>query len=230
MAKPASYWAKKELKAIDAELETFTQYGFSPELQPIVDILVKASKDMKEVYYKYLQEERGTGPVESRFKCSMSKKKESLSKVAESIDGAVFTLKSCNVEVHEDSYEDGEGAFVNAWDLKKYDGMRFNSLQEVIDLIANRGIYNKDYTKPENWMAFEYDDKDGTLRLDTDVLVDVDNHPADDSDIERWKKGEVELYNAHYYVYVRCEYTAVVPKDAIERETKDLGFDTSYLE
>lgn len=230
MAKPASYWAKKELKAIDAELETFTQYGFSPELQPIVDILVKASKDMKEVYYKYLQEERGTGPVESRFKCSMSKKKESLSKVAESIDGAVFTLKSCNVEVHEDSYEDGEGAFVNAWDLKEYDGMRFNSLQEVIDLIANRGIYNKDYTKPENWMAFEYDDKDGTLRLDTDVLVDVDNHPADDSDIERWKKGEVELYNAHYYVYVRCEYTAVVPKDAIERETKDLGFDTSYLE
>lgn len=230
MAKPASYWAKKELKAIDAELETFTQYGFSPELQPIVDILVKASKDMKEVYYKYLQEERGTGPVESRFKCSMSKKKESLSKVAESIDGAVFTLKSCNVEVHEDSYEDGEGAFVNAWDLKEYDGMRFNSLQEVIDLIANRGIYNKDYTKPENWMAFEYDDKDGTLRLDTDVLVDVDSHPADDSDIERWKKGEVELYNAHYYVYVRCEYTAVVPKDAIERETKDLGFDTSYLE
>lgn len=230
MAKPASYWAKKELKAIDAELETFTQYGFSPELQPIVDILVKASKDMKEVYYKYLQEERGTGPVESRFKCSMSKKKESLSKVAESIDGAVFTLKSCNVEVHEDSYEDGEGAFVNAWDLKEYDGMRFNSLQEVIDLIANRGIYNKDYTKPENWMAFEYDDKDGTLRLDTDVLVDVDNHPADDNDIERWKKGEVELYNAHYYVYVRCEYTAVVPKDAIERETKELGYDTSYLE
>lgn len=230
MAKPASYWAKKELKAIDAELETFTQYGFSPELQPIVDILVKASKDMKEVYYKYLQEERGTGPVESRFKCSMSKKKESLSKVAESIDGASFTLKSCNVEVHEDSYEDGEGAFVNSWDLNEYAGMRFNSLQEVIDLIANRGIYNKDYTKPENWMAFEYDDKDGTLRLDTDVLVDADTHPADDSDIEKWKKGEVELYNAHYYVYVRCEYTAVVPKDAIERETKDLGFDTSYLE
>lgn len=230
MAKPASYWAKKEMKAIDAELETFTQYGFSPELQPIVDILVKASKDMKEVYYKYLQEERGTGPVESRFKCSMSKKKESLSKVAESIDGAVFTLKSCNVEVHEDSYEDGEGAFVNSWDLNEYAGMRFNSLQEVIDLIANRGIYNKDYTKPENWMAFEYDDKDGTLRLDTDVLVDVNTHPADDSDIEKWKKGEVELYNAHYYVYVRCEYTAVVPKDAIERETEELGYDTSYLE
>lgn len=230
MAKPASYWAKKEMKAIDAELETFTQYGFSPELQPIVDILVKASKDMKEVYYKYLQEERGTGPVESRFKCSMSKKKESLSKVAESIDGAVFTLKSCNVEVHEDSYEDGEGAFVNAWDLNEYAGMRFNSLQEVIDLIANRGIYSKDYTKPENWMAFEYDDKDGTLRLDTDVLVDAETHPADDNDIEKWKKGEVELYNAHYYVYVRCEYTAVVPKDAIERETKELGYDTSYLE
>lgn len=164
------------------------------------------------------------------FKCSMSKKKESLSKVAESIDGAVFTLKSCNVEVHEDSYEDGEGAFVNSWDLNEYAGMRFNSLQEVIDLIANRGIYNKDYTKPENWMAFEYDDKDGTLRLDTDVLVDVNTHPADDSDIEKWKKGEVELYNAHYYVYVRCEYTAVVPKDAIERETKELGYDTSYLE
>lgn len=230
MAKPASYWAKKEMKAIDAELETFTQYGFSPELQPIVDILVKASKDMKEVYYKYLQEERGTGPVESRFKCSMSKKKESLSKVAESIDGASFTLKSCNVEVHEDSYEDGEGAFVNAWDLNVYAGMRFNSLQEVIELIANRGIYSKDYIKPENWMAFEYDDKEGTLRLDTDVLVDAESNPADDSDIERWKKGEVKLYNAHYFVYVRCEYTAVVPKDAIERETKELGFDTSYLE
>lgn len=165
------------------------------------------------------------------FKCSMSKKKESLSKVAESIDGAVFTLKSCNVEVHEDSYEDGEGAFVNAWDdLKEYAGVQYRSLQKVIELIANRSIYNKDYTKPENWLAFEYDDKDGTLRLDTDVLVDVENRPADDSDIERWKKGEVELYNAHYSVYVRCEYTAVVPKDAIERETKDLGFDTSYLE
>lgn len=164
------------------------------------------------------------------FKCSMSKKKESLSKVAESIDGAVFTLESCNVEVYEDSYEDGEGAFVNARDLKEYDGTRFNSLQEVISLIAKRDIYNDDYIKPENWMAFEYDDKNGTLRLDTDVLVDVDNYPADDSDIEQWKRGELKLYNAHYNVYVRCEYTAVVPKDAIERETKDLGFDTSYLE
>ena len=164
------------------------------------------------------------------FKCSMSKKKESLSKVAESIDGAVFTLKSCSVDVHEDSYEDGEGAFVNSWDLNEYAGLRFNSLQEVIDLIANRGIYSKDYTKPENWLAFEYDAKEGTLRLDTDVLVDADIHTADDNDIERWKKGELKLYNAHYFVYVRCDYTAVVPKDAIERETKDLGFDTSYLE
>lgn len=164
------------------------------------------------------------------FKCSMGKKKESLNKVAESIDGAVFTFKSCEVEVHEDSYEDGEGAFVNAWDLKEYDGLRFNSLQEVITFIADKGIYSKDYTKPENWMAFEYRDEDGILRLDTDVLVDRENYPADDNDIERWKKGELKLYNAHYNVYVRCEYTAVVPKDAIERETEDLGFDTSYLE
>lgn len=230
MAKPVSYYAKRELKTLENQLDKFTQYGYGKEYQPIVDVLVKASKDMKEVYLNAVAAERGTGPVESRFKCSMGKKKESLAKVAESIDGAVFTFKSCEVEVYEDDYEGGEGAFVNAWDLKEYDGLRFNSLQEVITFIANKGIYSKDYTKPENWSAFEYNDKDGVLRLDTDVLVDRENYPADDSDIERWKKGEVKLYNAHYNVYVLCEYTAVVPKDAIERETQDLGFDTSYLE
>lgn len=170
-------------------------------------------------------------PTEScKRVCSMQKKKESLSKVAESIDGAVFTLKSCKVGVYDVDDENDEDVFVNAWDLKEYDGMRFNSLQEVINLIANRGIHKETYTKPENWMAFGYSDKDGTLRLDTEVLVGMDDHPADDSTIERWKKGEVHLYTARYHVFVRCEYTAVVPKDAIKRETAYLGFDTTYFE
>lgn len=139
----------------------------------------------------------------------------------------VFTLKSCNVEVHEDNYEHGEGNFVNSWNLKEYNGLRFKSLQAIINLVASEGIYNEDYTKPENWMLCGYDE-DGIIRLDTDVLVNQDNYPADDNEIESWKKGEVKLYNAHYFVYVRCEYIKVVPKKDIVREAKDMGIDTDY--
>lgn len=165
-----------------------------------------------------------------KHECSMQKKKESLSKVTESIDGVTYTITGVYVEVHEDSYTDGEGKYVDAYNRADLVGARYDSLEKLVRSLADKAIYDDDYRKPENWMAFEYDATTGTLRLDTDVLVDVDNDTATPAEIELWKKGEKTLYNAHYNVYVRCEYTAVVPKDAIERETEDLGFDTSYLE
>ena len=80
MAKPVSYYAKKELKTLENQLDESTQYGYGKVYQPIVNVLVNATKQMKEVYLNAVASERGTGPTESKHACSMQKKKESFAK------------------------------------------------------------------------------------------------------------------------------------------------------
>jgi len=62
---------------------------------------------------------------------------------------------------------------------------------------------------PENWTDFGKDCGEEYGRFDGDVLVDVDNAEAAPWEVEKWKKGEMRLWDCH--VVVRLEIRSVRP-------------------
>ena len=159
------------------------------------------------------------------FKCSMSKKKESLSKVTENIKSAEFTIVGGFVDVNEDDYEDGEGKHYKTYSLKdiSMQGNSYKSISELLSDIAEHGIYEDRYANPDNWLASEY--QNGVLRIETDVTTDENDFPASDDEIERWKQGEKILYSAHWAIKIRCIYTDVIPMDILSDELKGMDVD-----
>ena len=97
-----------------------------------------------------------------------------------------------SVSVYEDDFEKGEGANVNNWNKKE--NITFDSAEDLLKYLTTKVIY-KDLAKAD-FTAFE----DG--RITTSVTVDVNNYPASDSEIEKWKKGEMALYSAHFDFYI----------------------------
>lgn len=92
------------------------------------------------------------------------------------------------VEVYEDSYEEGEGAYVNSWDIDALKGMTFDTAEDLVKAIAkNSWVFSEDLA--------DYVYIDG--RIDTDATVDVNNETPSDADFVAWRKGELMLYNAH---------------------------------
>ena len=93
--------------------------------------------------------------------------------------------------VYEDSYENGEGQFVNCWDqsltVKAY------TLDE-----AMKAYYENDLNW--NW-------EPNSVFVDEDALmdarlVDEDNCIATEKQTERWKRGELKLFNQHVTIKV----------------------------
>jgi hypothetical protein len=102
-------------------------------------------------------------------------------------------LENWFARVHEDDYENGEGDQVNSFadDVNK----TFKTAKQLFDYINDKIIY-KDIDAA-NYFAIE----DG--RITTSLLVDSENIPASESQIEIWKKGELKLYTANYDFYIR---------------------------
>lgn len=99
-----------------------------------------------------------------------------------------YLLKSVDVEIHEDDYEQGELGHVNSW--SENIGKQFKTKQELIAYISKNYVYGA--TESD----FEYEPDNDTLY--TDSLVDEDNSQATDSQKAQWKQGKLKLYNAHY--------------------------------
>lgn len=100
-----------------------------------------------------------------------------------------FFIKGYDVTVAEDTYEGGEGKVVNEYynDVNK----TFDSAEEMFKYINDNIIYSE-----EKFTLFEG-------RLETDLLVDKDQSPASESEIEEWEKGEKELFSARYSFFVK---------------------------
>lgn len=94
------------------------------------------------------------------------------------------------VDVYEDNYDEGEGNQVNHWGKDDVNESIGNP-EELFNFISNHIIY-KDVT------AKDFSVLDG--RLETSILVDDDNSPASDNDIELWKQGKKTLYSANYNI------------------------------
>lgn len=98
-----------------------------------------------------------------------------------------------NVEVDEDSYEEGELDYVNSWSIDSLKGKTFDNVDELVQAI-NRAewVFSADKS--------DYVYIDG--RIDTDAAVNVDNVEPSKDEYEAWKRGELMLYNAHLMVGV----------------------------
>lgn len=82
-------------------------------------------------------------------KCSMQKKIESLRKKSEMVgddEKLTFSFDGVNVMVHEWS-EEGEGRYVQEYTMDVRGS--FNDLTGVINLIADKAIYDDAYKNPD---------------------------------------------------------------------------------
>lgn len=112
------------------------------------------------------------------------------------------------VEVILDDYEKGALDYVNGWDFslgKPY----FNSVQELLDELNRCSGLN--VTEVYFW--------DGTIRFS--VMVDNDNTPPSDSQVEAWKRGEEKLYIADGLMC--AEYIPAAPSEMTDAQARAFG-------
>lgn len=120
----------------------------------------------------------------------------------EAFDGGYEILASTGwVTMHEDSYENGEGKFVNEWDIDIRG--TYSSMQDFIKAVQK---YEDVPSDPDNWGIF-----DG--RLITNFLADSDSISANDREIEAWKRGEETLYLVDVNIPVKLITTRELTDD-----------------
>jgi len=123
-------------------------------------------------------------------------------------EGEKLRVLSVDVTVHEDDHEEGEGKQVNWWALPEYKGEVLNGdgvlwfLEHQLSLSGNK----EDYIVMDN-----------TIRYDE--LIDADIISASESEIERWKKGELKLYNAHYCIRFDAVTERPITEEDLSAET-----------
>lgn len=122
----------------------------------------------------------------------------------------ILVTKKGVVECCEDSYEEGEGEYVNEWDFDVRG--EYDSAEDLIKAIV-KATYLFDFKVDEFvFMA-------GAIQ--TSDLVDEESIKADKHDIELWKKGEKTLYSANMYLSLEC----VSDKhEMTEDEAEEFGF------
>ena len=143
----------------------------------------------------------------------------------------VYRIVSLSTDVHEDDYKEGELDYVNSWSgsdvLRSTMYREFESIADILKLLNSKYLYiYKGADDIKNWAIFDDPDLKDEIRFDCDTMVDVDNNVADESDLEKWKKGKKKLYNAHSVLYVKAEYIEYAPTDELTEEAKKLGLET----
>lgn len=117
--------------------------------------------------------------------------------------------KPGSIEVYEDNYNEGEVDLVNGWTFDVQG--EYDSAEELIERIQNAtGMFYDN--NPEDFFIDDFG------RLLTNEFVDFDNAKASQYEIERWKRGEIKLYNAEMYleVYVVSDIRKIEYSDADE--------------
>lgn len=120
-----------------------------------------------------------------------------------------FKVISATVNVNEDDYEYGEGAHYTEYSLDIVD-QEFDNLFDLLEKL-NKDLYSID--KP---IVFGGESKNGILDLQGALTVNENCVPADDVEIEQWKKGEKQLYSSLVVVKIRCCELTPIREDVIK--------------
>lgn len=100
-----------------------------------------------------------------------------------------------DVEVREDDYNEGEGPILNSWDFTQ--SLTANSLEEALHKFYDDWLYCPGLDFED---AYSYDE--GSKFIYFARTEDKNGCYASESEIERWKKGEIKLYSAIYAVQI----------------------------
>lgn len=204
----------------DADTEEFSQWGIDWFFKAFGTFGLKYNfrEAVTDIVYNDMAED---GVLDE------SKKKEATGDSPQKI----YRIKSLSTDVYEDDWEDGEGEHVNSWSGSDVLGRKmykeFSSLGDILKMLNDEYLYIwKDADNIKNWAIFDDPDLKDEIRFDCDTTVDVDNSPADESDIESWKKGKKKLFNAHSVLYVTAEYTTYASAAELTEDAKKIGLDT----
>ena len=106
-------------------------------------------------------------------------------------ENSKIRINYVSVSVYKDSYEEGETENVNNYNLNYIDG-NLVSPKELVNFLS-KNIYtsedSSDYVILDN-------------NIHTSQLQDADGSEASKSEIEEWKKGNLELYSANFVISV----------------------------
>lgn len=144
----------------------------------------------------------------NRLKITESRKR----KLRERLEGSVIIAKRADVDVHVDDYNEGEGEYIQSFDLRlKGEYTNIDSLiKDICDEFGERECNLGNFVFYEEQSA-----------IGTNFLVNDDNWVADEREIEAWKNGRETLYVADVYVPVQV---ATKSRDMTYDDVKDLGF------
>jgi hypothetical protein len=98
-------------------------------------------------------------------------------------------VKFVVVDVHKDSYEEGETDYVNGYSMNEYKGFTL-SPSNILDFLENKLYLSGN--------ANDYIVMDDTIRYDR--LVDEDSNELSEYEMELWKEGKLEAYNEHWTI------------------------------
>lgn len=117
----------------------------------------------------------------------------------------------CNAEVYEDDYENGEGDYVNQWNMRDVVGV-YDSIEKLLKRLSGWGFSTsiKDYG---------FDSYNNVII--SDLLTDADGMEAYKTDVEKWKNGEIMLYNAH----LNCGVEIVASRPMTDEDAEELGLE-----
>ena len=136
-------------------------------------------------------------------------------KLRESITDNLRILVGTGIaDIAVDDYEQGEGDFVNSFDIKLCN-KTFTSIQQVISAITNSYYCCTDDIK--DWVFLS-----DQSALSTNALVNENNDLADRSEIEEWKRGELTLYNCNLFIPIQV---VSQPRDMTEEEAESFGIE-----
>tara|TARA_R110002020_G_scaffold65554_1_gene173086 strand:+ start:1123 stop:2373 length:1251 start_codon:yes stop_codon:yes gene_type:complete len=118
-----------------------------------------------------------------------------------------YVLTRYYVDVHEDSYEEGEIQSVHSWTSSDFEdnNKTFSAKNELMYFIKEVVKRDTDY-KPITSDEFEIETDTGGATIWTDVLckyIDLDRgydryEKATDDEIDQWKRGELKLFNVSF--------------------------------
>ena len=149
-----------------------------------------------------------------KFEDALEKAYSSYAKGGKTTDKE-YVLERYYVDVHKDSYEEGEGNEVQSWDSSDFqeNNETFSSKSALIDFIKEvieRDTYDKVKEKYLD-IDSEIDEDEGSTRISYAVLckyIDLDRgydhyEVADKKSIELWKKGKKDLFSVSFAFSVK---------------------------
>ena len=130
--------------------------------------------------------------------------------IKESVDKDTLFAIDGYIEVYEDSYDKGEGNYVQSYDLDIKGKYSFKDLMKQLSYYGY-STDPKDYT---------FDDVNGYSAIYSSCMQNADGYEPSKSEIERWKKGEITLYTANLFARI---YEVGV-HDVSYEDAKEIGF------